>query len=257
MADPWGAFLAAGDSAAAHGVEIYRRDEDLVDTAATFLANGIVEGAPGIVVATSSHATAISRELAARGHDGSRLVFLDAHQALEEFVVDDAVSQAAFDRVLGGLLDLARRIGPGRIRLFGEVVGLLCERGERQAALAVEQLTEEALAQRPFAVLCGYRLDVFDPDLQRELVPAICNVHTNVLPAHDLPRFSLAVERALGEVLGPDRARDVYYVVDRPLRAQRVPVAQDALRYVTASFPSEAEAVLSTARGYYAAVEAA
>jgi hypothetical protein len=105
--------------------------------------------------------------------------------------------------------------------------------------------------------MCGYRLDVFDAELQQELVPAICNVHTHVLPAHDLPRFNRAVDQALGDVLGPDRARDIYEVIDRPLRARRVPVAQDALRFVTASFPDEARAVLSAARGYYADVEAA
>jgi MEDS: MEthanogen/methylotroph, DcmR Sensory domain len=257
VADPWGAFLAAGESAATHGVELYTRDEDLVQTAATFLGQGIADGAPGVVVATPAHATAITELLAERGHDGSRLVFLDAHQACDSFFEDGVLSRAAFDRVTGGLLDLARRNGPGHIRVFGEVVDLLCRRGDRESALQIEHWCEEALVQRPCSVMCAYHLDVFDVELQQDLVPALCNTHTHVRPANDLQRFTLAVERALGETLGPERARDVYYVVDRPLRASRVPVAQDALRYVTASFPDEAEAVLSAARGYYADVEAA
>lgn len=228
-----------------------------MESAAAFLAVGLGEDAPGVVVATSSHATAITQELARRGHDGSRLIFLDAHQALDSLLEAGVASAEAFDRVLGGLLDLARRNGPGRIRLFGEVVGLLAERGETKSALAIEQMCEAALARRPFALMCGYRLDVFDAELQREVLPAICNVHTHVRPAHDLPRFSQAVERALTEVLGADRTQDVYYVVDRPLRARRVPVAQDALRFVSTSFPGQADEVLATARGYYAAVEAA
>jgi hypothetical protein len=257
VAEPWGEFLAGGAIAPAHGVEIYTRDEDLVESVVAFFAAGIAEQAPGAVLATSEHASAITWGLGERGLDSSRLFFLDAHQALDSIYDEGAISLAAFDRVVGGLLDLARRNGTGRLRVFGELVDLVWQRGDMESALLLEQLTEEATASQPIAVLCGYRLDVFDMELQREILPGICNCHSHVLPAHDLPRFNHAVARALTDVLGADQARDVYYVVDRPLRAARVPVAQDALRFVSASFPGEADEVLSAARGYYAAVEAA
>jgi hypothetical protein len=96
-------------------------------------------------------------------------------------------------------------------------------------------------------------MDVFDAGTQKALLPEICNAHSHVLPAHDLTRFNESVLRALTEVLGAATTRDIYYIVNRPLRARRVPVAQDALRWLAVSFPQSAERVLETARGYYAA----
>jgi hypothetical protein len=257
VAEPWGEFLAGVGSAPAHGVEIYTRDEDLVDSVVSFFAAGIAAETPGAVIATSDHAAAITWGLGERGLDSSRLFFLDAHQALDSIYEDGAISLSAFDRVVGGFLDLARRNGTGPIRVFGELVDLVWRRGDMASALLLERLTEEVVASQPIAVLCGYRLDVFDAELQREALPAICNCHTHVLPAHDLERFNHAVAQALSDILGVDQARDVYYVVDRPLRARRVPVAQDALRFISESRPDEADEVLSAARGYYAAVGAA
>jgi hypothetical protein len=65
-----------------------------------------------------------------------------------------------------------------------------------------------------------------------------------------------AVERALFEVLGPTKARDVLYIVGGTLREKRVPVAQDALRWVTANMPAQADRILTLARSLYTAAPA-
>ena len=83
-------------------------------------------------------------------------------------------------------------------------------------------------------------------------LPSVCRVHSHVLPAHDDARFRSAVERALVDVLGPSKARDVLYIVGGTLREKRVPVAQDALRWVTANMPAQAERILTLARSLYA-----
>lgn len=256
MHEPWSAFLADG-TAAGHGVEIYTEDAELVESVASFLVGGFEADAAGVVVATPEHAEAILTEIDARGYGERACVVADADDVLASLYEGGALSAAAFDRVVGGLLDEAEAAAPGAPRAFGEMVDLLCVRDRLVEAVALEELWEGLRRRRPFSLLCGYRLDVFDPATQKAPMPEICNVHSHVLPAHDLERFNDAVERALTDVLGPTTTRDIYYIVDRPLRARRVPVAQDALRWLVASFPAEAGPVLEAARGYYAPVEAA
>ena len=87
--------------------------------------------------------------------------------------------------------------------------------------------------------------------MQAGPLPSVCRVHSHVLPAHDDDRFRSAVERALVDVLGPTKARDVLYIVGGTMREKRVPVAQDALRWVTANMPAQAERILTLARSLY------
>jgi hypothetical protein len=256
MHEPWSAFLEDG-TAAGHGVEIYVSDSDLVDSVTSFLVGGFEAGSAGVVVATPQHADAILAELERRGYGDHPIIVAGADEVLASLYEDGDLSATAFEREIGALLDRAQDASAGAPRAFGEMVDLLCLRGNQKDAIALEELWEELRRRRPFSLLCGYRLDVFDAAAQKAPLPEICNVHSHVLPAHDLQRFNNAVARALSDVLGPATTRDIFYIVDRPLRARRVPVAQDALRWLVTSFPAEAGRVLEAARGYYEGVEAA
>ena len=245
MHEPWDSFLEDG-AAPGHGVEIYTRDEELVESVTAFLTAGFEADAAGVVIATPDHVEAIRAAVGASG----TLICADADETLAALFQDGMLSPERFEQIVGGLLDEAQLSRTGAPRAFGEMVDRLRLRG-RAEAMALEELWEEERRRRPFSLLCAYRLDVFDPAMQDGPLQQICNVHSHVMPAHDLPRFNNAVDCALTEVLGPRVTRDVYYIVDRPLRARRVPVAQDALRWLVASFPAEAPEVLAAARGYY------
>lgn len=249
--EPWNDFLGDG-TAPGHGVEIYMDDAELVESVASFLAAGFEADAAGVVVATPAHTDAILAEIAKRGYGERSYLVAGADELLAALYEDGDLSPAAFDREVGALLDEAEATASGAPRVFGEMVDLLCLRNNQDDAIALEELWEELRRRRPFSLLCGYKLDVFDAATQKAPMPEICNAHSHVLPAHDLERFNDAVARALTDVLGPATTRDIYYIVDRPLRARRVPVAQDALRWLVASFPAEAGPVLEAARGYYA-----
>jgi hypothetical protein len=246
--EAWRDFLDDG-TAPGHGVEIYTREAELTESVVRFLEAGFAAGSCGVVVATAEHADAIRAALP----ETAPLVVADAQETLDSLFVDGALSLSAFQSVVGGLLDHALDVAPGPPRAFGEMVDLLCRSGRVDDAIALEELWEELRRARRFSLLCGYRLDVFDAEAQTSAIPAICEAHSHVLPAHDVQRFDEAVTRALTEVLGPATTKDIYYIVSRPMRSKRVPVAQDALRWLTSSFPQSAERVLETARGYYAA----
>ena len=250
----WDAFVS-GEDPSGHGAEIYSDAGELAESVAAFLATGFEGGEAGLVVATPEHVVAITDALAARGWDAPaidsspQLLVSDAETTLEAILVDGALSAEAFVRVVGGLIDdLAGR----PLRIFGEMVDLLTRRGRVDEALALEALWNDLQLTRDFSLLCGYGLDIFDLSVQAGPLPSVCRVHSHVLPAHDDTRFRSAVERALFEVLGPTKARDVLYIVGGTLREKRVPVAQDALRWVTANMPAKADRILTLARSLYA-----
>lgn len=232
------------ESESAHGVELWTDLEELAETVARFVAGGD----RGILVARRDHHDTFVAALRREGWNGRPLELVDADELLSRLLVGGSVSADAFEEHVGDLIDA---VG-GEPRVYGEMVDILNARGETDEAIALEDCWNELLARKRFSLLCAYRLDPFSFDTQTGPAADICRVHSHVVPAHDVERFVRAVDRALVDVLGAARARDVYYIVSRPLRERRVPVAQDALRWVSENMPAKADAVLGAARAAYA-----
>jgi DcmR-like sensory protein len=254
----WTEFLH-GPETAAHGVQIYSDVRELGDSVGAYLAAGFEVEEPAVVVATPEHWQEFARQLAVRGWDtdsverSGLLTRVDADATLASFMHDGHPSPAAFEATVGGLVDrAAERYPHAQLRAFGEMVDLLCQRGEEAAAIELENLWNELARTRRFALLCGYRLDVFDGDVQRGPLPEVCRVHSHVRPALDPARLTRAVDRALDEILGPDEAGKIYVLIRRQIREERVPMGQLVLMWISANMPAVAERVLASARGHYA-----
>ncbi len=259
----WTGFLR-GAGPAAHAVQVYRDVGELADSVAQYLAAGFDVGEPGLVVATPEHWKCFTERLAESGWDAARmehhglLFYADADATLAA-ILDGGERPSAerFDAVIGGLMDrVAARFPARRIRAFGEMVDLLCQRGNPTAAARLEELWNKLARRRPFSLLCGYRADVFDRGAQVSLLPQICHSHSHVLPAQDPARLERAVDAALEETLGP-RAGQVYAMVGEQIRRRQVPPAQLALMWVSSQMPLTAERILDSARTHYLQAAAA
>jgi hypothetical protein len=246
--------------AAGHAVQVYSDLDELAGSVAAYLASGFEAGEPAVVVATREHVGRFAARLAAAGWDEQKiqadrlLVLADADATLAQFMEDGLPSPSTFEGVIGGLLDeVAERFPRKRIRVFGEMVDLLAERAQIDAAIKLEQLWNELARRRNFSLLCGYKMDVFDLSTQTGLLPHVCAEHSHVLPAADPERLSRAVDQALDEVLGPADAGKVYLLVGERIREARVPVAQIVLMWVSANMPGLADRILVSARTHYLA----
>jgi hypothetical protein len=245
-----------------HTVQIYEDLDELAGSVAAYLAEGFEAGEPAIVLATREHLSSFVERLAAAGWDTQRieehglLTVVDADSALASIMRNGAPSPIAFEAMVGNLLDDAAKRFPGkRTRAFGELVNVLCERGEPGAAEALEELWNDLARHRALSLLCGYRLNVFDRTAQLGTLPAVCRSHSHVRAADDT-RLARAVETALDDVLGPARAGEVYVLIGREIREARVPIGQLALMWVSENLPAHAERVLGTAQAHYAAARA-
>ena len=246
------------EAPAAHAAQIYTESDELAESVAAYFAAGFDEGEPAILVATATHTSLVLERLAAAGWDAKRidalglLVSADADATLEQIMDGPLPADAAFERVIGGLLDeLASRFPETRVRVYGEMVDVLCQRGQQNAAVALEELWNRLARTRRFALLCGYRLDVFDRQAQVETLRSVCNLHTHVAPSADTDRLAHAVDDALVGVLGAQGAGQVYSLVGAEIRERRVPPPQLALMWVSENMPMNAERILSAARTRY------
>ncbi len=249
----------AEPAASSHAVRLYGDDAELFAPVVSFLAEGVERREPAVVVATAEHRRGLVAGLADRGWDPDRLategrlLLADAEETLAAILHDGVPSPDVFDRTIGALLDRAEASAPGLpVRVFGEMVDVLNRRGDPRGAAVLEQLWNRLLAGRPISLLCGYRVDLFDADVQASLLADVCRAHTHVEVADDPKRFQDAVADALSETLGRGDAQKVWALVADEIRDGRVPAAELALMWVSTYMPRSASRVLERARERYA-----
>lgn len=195
----WDELLDRADGGE-HLVQLYGEDVRLLaGHVSRYLAEGVRRGDGLVVIATPEHATAIRGQLgegdpAVSAAVGSgRLLFLDARETLDRFLVNGEPDGARFEQVVAGVLrDVRARSSTGRVRAFGEMVGLLWEAGRPDSATALEQYWNGLLDDGSFSLLCAYPLDVFSPETDLASIEAVLREHTHMCAG---PRTMLSRQR--------------------------------------------------------------
>jgi hypothetical protein len=170
-----------------HAVRFYENEKSLAQMVAEFLADGLNDGEPGMVVATPAQRAAISRALIVRGVDvvslqrSGDLVLLDAENTLSSFMKNDTLDAKAFRDRMCTLIDGACR---GRtnciVRVYGQMVDVLWQQEKRELAIDLEILWNQLASTQRFSLLCGYAMGSFYKDAH---VEDVRGHHTHVVSA--------------------------------------------------------------------------
>jgi hypothetical protein len=171
-----------------HSVKFYASDDSLFAAVGTFLATGLAEKHPAIVIATPAHTEGILRELRLhlidieRAVRGKYLTLWDAQETLATFMDGDRPTPHLFQQHVGSLVSALVREHEGQaiVRAYGEMVDLLWKDRRRDAAIRVELLWNSLRAQCGFDLLCGYALGDFY--LETTGFEQVCAQHTRVMP---------------------------------------------------------------------------
>ena len=172
-----------------HELQFYSDDAAFLLGATCFIEAALKDGKPVIVVATESHRTSLLERLLARGVDGAAAVEqglylpLDVDETLSTFMVNDLPDSSRYLNVMGDLLYSAAKAAKAkhaRVAVFGEMAPTLWARGKADAAIQVEQVTDELAKTRNVDILCGYVLNSFQSEQQSDVYERICAVHTTV-----------------------------------------------------------------------------
>jgi MEDS: MEthanogen/methylotroph, DcmR Sensory domain len=224
-----------------HLVQFYGGNERrLVSEVAGFLSETLSEGAGAMVIAAEPRRGAILAEVRGPiGRDAAfdeLLVGLDAEEMLATFVRDGWPDAALFDANVG---ERIRRLAarPGRVRAYGEMVGLLWERQAYVCAIELERLWNRLMECVSFDLFCGYPIDVLGEGFQMPSVRPLLALHSRVVPILT-PDFAVAIRRATYEVLG---------FATSPASAGS---AESAILRLRSTFPRYADDILARATEY-------
>lgn len=168
-----------------HLVEFYETESLLVESVRNFFRPALLAGDPVILVATPAHRAAFVAALEASGlgvqeaRQSGRFVDLDAAETLDKFMVDGTPDPDLFDRVVGGLVRSTGSRNP-RMRIYGEMVALLWDESNRQAAIALENLWNDLSERERYTLLCAYPLSSMEWGPNNAPFREICSTHSSV-----------------------------------------------------------------------------
>jgi signal transduction histidine kinase len=217
----------------AHVAQFYRGDETLLDSAETFIGEVLAAGGAGILVTTTEHSRELERRWRAQGIDlvglreRGRYVALDAAATLEKLLLDGWPKERRFIDVVEPIVAACAR-RTSRVRIFGEMVGLLCGRGQHEAAMHLEELWSNLARRYQFGLMCAYPAAAFD-EHDCEALLQTCSAHASVLPLARATNASRerVVEHSASAVL-QERIRGLEREVQAHVSAERAP--DDAVR---------------------------
>ena len=138
-----------------------------------------------MVVATPTLRAEIIRELTDRslGVDelqrSHHLLLLDAKESLSTFMMDGWPDAGKFkDQMYQEIQRVRRDRVDCTVRIFGQMVDVLWQDGERDAAIRLEMLWNQLAQTEVFSLLCGYAMGHFYKDAH---FADICGQHSHIV----------------------------------------------------------------------------
>ena len=176
----------AGADQHRHVVQFYAQDRELAAGAGQYLADALAGGCAVVVVATPAHRQAfetyldgVAADIAAARADG-RYQAIDAAALLHRFAAAGEVDAASFEAEVGHVIRAAGAAGRP-VRVYGEMVALLWEAGQLNAALELEGRWNDLARHIPFGLYCGYPEPPAGGADQRAALAEVCRLHAAVV----------------------------------------------------------------------------
>lgn len=172
-----------------HAVQFFEHDDFLCEAVTRYLGEGFDVDAPMVVIARPDRLRAFTDALRTQGRPvdqalaSGQLCLFDAHQTLAKFMRGGSPQAGDFRAVIGPVIERSRAGFPhARLRAYGEMVDILWERGQPDAAIRLESLWNELASTLPFSLLCGYRMSNFGSEADTERFARVCSAHSDVSP---------------------------------------------------------------------------
>ncbi|MDB5861628.1 MAG: histidine kinase [Ramlibacter sp.] len=169
-----------------HFVLFYRDEASAQNSISGYLATALRAGEPALVIAKPKLLLQVRTELHRQHVQGvpfgpgrGQLVELDAADTLKKICVDGKPDAHAFERVVGGALAALTTATDQRVAAYGEMVGLLCERGQYADAVHLENLWNALLAKARASLFCGYPRRLFQSAATKGFMDQIRAAHTH------------------------------------------------------------------------------
>lgn len=189
-----------------HFVQFYESDDVLIGSLQTFIEEGISSGDAVVVVTTDTHRLPLLAKLALSKIDidsaraRGQLIELDCSEILSRIMLAGMPVRGLLEDIARPLLEQTSPYS--RVRLFGEMVAVLWEQGNHQAAIKLEKLWNEMLAgqatpeeQSRYNLFCAYPLYTANRADLGEPFREICAQHNRIIPGESYTSITDPEER--------------------------------------------------------------
>jgi hypothetical protein len=228
-----------------HFVQLYQEVDSLAGAVCDYVAEGLRHGEAAVIIATPEHRAAFLKKIG-RTTDG-QLEILDAEETLAKFMANGMPQWKPFHEFVGGLIAELRLRYPS-VRAYGEMVDVLWQRGERDAAIRLEEYWNDLGGLQTFSLFCAYRINPLDRDQYGGPLESICKVHSHLIPARDPARFDEAVTAASSKLLDQPLAALLLSLAANHRTETQMPAGQAVLFWLRQNMPRTADKILSELR---------
>ena len=168
-----------------HSVHFYESEEALIQRLGSIVLSGMDAGVSALLVMTEAHKRAFQKFLSRRNVDLHRaerdglLCVLDAETTLKRFMVNGFPDENLFRASVGSLVrDAQTHSQRSGLTVFGEMVAILWEQGNKEGAIQLERLWNELLQDNAFHLHCAYPKALFKSRKDRCEITEICEHHS-------------------------------------------------------------------------------
>jgi signal transduction histidine kinase len=171
-----------------HAVQFYESEDYLIGLIAGFVAEGLMDRQPTVVILAPHRVDPLTRALEDKGVNVANetasdfLILVDAAETLNGLMDGNRPVHDRFRTLVSPVIARSAARKPGGIRAYGEMVDLLSRRGNTDAAIEIEELWNEVSREQPISMLCGYHMGSFRDATHTASLDRICRAHTRVRP---------------------------------------------------------------------------
>jgi hypothetical protein len=241
-----------------HFAQLHRDSNELVASVSRFVEAGLRRNNGVVIIATPETIDAMMTSIATAGVNGEKfrrsgqLAVFDAAATLERIMRAGMPQWSDFKRVIGAALEAAQLFGTGT-RAYGEMVNLLWQDAQPEAAIKLEEFWNEIHRSYPFCLFCAYMLDSHQAGCYHGPLHEIGRTHSDVLSTQGDERFQLALDSACKDVFGIPLSQMLSLSgrEEHPGES-RLPGGQRTMLWIMRHMPASSADVLERTRRYYA-----
>ncbi|HZV98026.1 MAG TPA: MEDS domain-containing protein [Methylophilaceae bacterium] len=244
----------------AHLVQVYQDSTFLAQAVCHFISSDLDDDGAVIIIAKHTHSEAFQARLKAGGidlqsaRDRGQIKFFDAELMLSAFMIDGMpdwnIFEAALSNILGDTLSRFKSI-----RAYGEMVDLLWQKGQREAAICLEEYWNDLAKQYDFSLLCAYFMDNLSSDFYDGALECLCKTHSHLVTQQDDSLLDVAVTEASQNILGQSLTGLLGDTSHFSHPTTVMSTAQAKLLYLSKNLPLTTQDILSHTKARYKNLE--
>jgi len=168
-----------------HVVQIYNKDQTLLNSLEGFVTSGFNANDCVVVIATDEHLHALEERLRFKGYNVFELklqdqyIPLSAKETLGDFIINNWPDEVLFRHTVSRFLVRARTRNRN-VRAFGEMVALLWAQGNVAATVQLENLWNKLCHDQVFSLYCAYPRSSLNQRALESILD-ICGSHSKII----------------------------------------------------------------------------